>query len=168
MPNVEIQKVKDGQKESLPFSREFDKRFNQIQHRAFELFESSGRRFGRDLENWLTAEREIFGSPPAELADNGYSYELQMALPGFEPKDVEVTATPGELIIHAASSQEKKSEKKNVLWSEFVSSDVYRRIPAPTPLSTEGAAATLEKGVLRITAPKAVETKPKTVSTRAA
>jgi HSP20 family protein len=168
MPNVEIQKVKEGQREGLPFFQEFEKRFNQIQHRAFDLFETGGRRFGRDLENWLTAEREIFGSPAAELADKGDSYELQMALPGFEPKDVEVTATPGELIVHAASSQEKKSEKKNVLWSEFTSSDVYRRIPAPTPLSTEGAAATLEKGVLRITAPKAPETKPRTVSIQAA
>jgi len=168
MPNVAIQTVNDSQRERLPFFQEFEKRFNEIQHRAFDLFESGGRRFGRDLENWLTAEREIFGSPAAELADKGDSYELQMALPGFEPKDVEVTATPGELIIHAAASQEKKSEKKNVLWSEFTSSDVYRRIPAPTPLSTEGARATLEKGVLRITAPKAVETKPKTVSIKAA
>ena len=168
MPNVAIQTVNDSQRERLPFFQEFEKRFNEIQHRAFDLFESGGRRFGRDLENWLTAEREIFGSPAAELADKGDSYELQMALPGFEPKEVEVTATPGELIVHAASSQEKKSEKKNVLWSEFTSSDVYRRIPAPTPLNTEGATATLEKGVLRITAPKAPETKPRTVSIQAA
>lgn len=168
MPNVEIQKVKDGQKTRLPFFEEFEKRFNDIQNRAFELFENGGRKFGHELENWLTAEREVFGSPAAELADKGDAYELQMALPGFEPKDVEVTATPQELIIHAASTQEKKSEKKNVLWSEFTSSDVYRRIPAPTPLNTDGATATLDKGVLRITAPKAAESKPKPVAIKAA
>jgi HSP20 family protein len=168
MPNVEIQKVKDGQKSGLAFFQEFEKRFDDIQQRAFDLFETGGRKFGHELEDWLTAEREVFGSPAAELADKGDAYELQMALPGFEPKEVEVTATPQELIIHAASTQEKKSEKKNVLWSEFASSDVYRRIPAPTPLNTEGATATLEKGVLRITAPKAAESKPKPVAIKAA
>lgn len=168
MPNVEIQKVKDGQRAVLPFFQEFEKRFNEIQNRAFELFENGGRRFGSDMDNWLKAEREVFGSPAAELADKGDAYELQMALPGFDPKEVEVTATPDELIVHATSSQEKKSEKKDVLWSEFTSSDLYRRIPAPTPLNTEGATATLEKGVLRITAPKAAEAKPKAVAIKAA
>lgn len=168
MPNVEIQKVKDGQKEARPIFQELEKRFNEIRSRAFELFDNRGRRFGYDLDDWLTAEREIFGSTAAELADKGNAYELQMELPGFEPKEVEVTATPDELIIHAVTSEEKKSDKGNVLWSEFSSSDVYRRIPAPTPLNTDGITATLEKGLLRITAQKTAELKPKAVAVKAA
>jgi len=168
MPNVEIQKVKDGQKDALPYFQEFEERFNEIRNRAFALFENRGRGFGYDLDDWLRAERELFASPAAELADKGNAYELQMELPGFEPKEVEVTATPDELIIHAAASQEKRSDKGNVLWSEFSSSDVYRRIPAPTPLNTDGIAATLEKGVLRITAQKTAESKSKAVGVRAA
>lgn len=168
MPNVEVQKVKDGQRETLPFFREFEKRFNEIQNRAFALFENRGRKSGFDLEDWLKAEHEVFASPAAELADKGNAYDLQLALPGFDPKEVEVTATPDELIIHAAASEEKKSDKGNVLWSEFSSNEVYRRIPAPTALNPDGITATLEKGVLRITAQKAAETKPKTVAVKAA
>ena len=168
MPNVEIQKVKDGQKDGLPFFQEFEKRFNEIRNRAFELFENRGRRFGSDLEDWLKAEQEIFGSPAAELADKGNEYELKMALPGFDPRDVQVTATPDEIIIHAVSSTEKKSDKGNVLWSEFTSSDVYRRVPAPTTLNTEGITATLEKGVLNITARKAAEPTLKSIAVKAA
>jgi len=79
-----------------------------------------------------------------------------------------VTATPEEVIIHAAASGEKKSDKNNVLWSEFTSRDVYRRIPAPTPLNPDGIMATLEKGVLRITAPKAAESRATSVAVKAA
>jgi len=168
MPNVEIQKLKDGQKADLPLLQEFEKRFDQIRNRAFELFENRGRRFGRELDDWLKAEREVFGSAAAELVDKGSTYELQMALPGFDPKQVEVTATPDEIIVHAAASEEKQSDKENVVWSEFTSSDVYRRIPAPMPLNSEDATATLEKGVLRITAPKASEAKPKAIAIKAA
>jgi len=168
MPNVEVQKVKDGQKDALPFFREFEKRFDEIRNRAFQLFESRGNKFGHELDDWLKAEREVFGSPAAELADKGNAYELQMALPGFEPKDVEVTATPDELIIHASASSEKKSNKENVLWSEFSSSDVYRRIPAPTALNPDGITAALDKGVLLITAQKAAESKVKSIAVKAA
>jgi HSP20 family protein len=91
-----------------------------------------------------------------------------MELPGFDPKDVQVTATPDEVVIHAAASEEKKSDKADVLWSEFTSRDVYRRIPAPTPLNPDNVTATLEKGVLRITAPKTAELKAKSVAVKAA
>jgi HSP20 family protein len=168
MPNVEIQKVKNDQKDALPIFQEFEKRFNEIRNRAFDLFENRGRRLGYELDDWLRAEREIFASPPAELADKGNSYELQMELPGFDPKDVQVTATPDEVVIHAAASEEKKSDKADVLWSEFTSRDVYRRIPAPTPLNPDNVTATLEKGVLRITAPKTAELKAKSVAVKAA
>lgn len=168
MPNVEIQKVKDSEKTGLPIFQEFEKRFGQIRNRAFELFETRGRELGHELEDWFKAEREIFGSPVSELVDKGNAYELQMALPGFDSRDIEVTATPDELIIHASSEQQKKSDKENVLWSEFTSSDVYRRVPAPTSLNSEGATATLEKGILRITAPKAQETKSKSIAVKAA
>lgn len=168
MPNVEVQKVKDGQKESVPFFQEFERRFDEIRSRAFKLFENRGRRSGQDLDDWLKAEREVFASPAAELTDKGNAYELQMELPGFEPKDVEVTATSDELIIHAAAREEKKSDKGDVIWSEFSSSDVYRRIPAPTPLNTDGVTATLDKGVLRITAQKTAESKVKSIAVKAA
>ena len=168
MPNVEIQKVTNGQKAGLSLFQEFEKRFDQIRNRAFEMFEGRGCGFGHELDDWLKAEREVFGSAAAELVDKGNAYELQMALPGFDPKQVEVAATPDEIIVHAAASGENRSNKENVLWSEFTSSEVYRRSPAPMPLNSEATVATLEKGVLRITAPKADEAKARAIAIKAA
>ena len=35
----------------------------EIAKRAFELFEQSGRKPGRDMENWLTAEAQLLKAP---------------------------------------------------------------------------------------------------------
>lgn len=167
MPNVTVQTV-NGSEKRLPVFDEIAKRFDAVRNRAFELFETRGCEIGNGLDDWLKAEREILGSPIAELAEKDSAYELQVALPGFDVKDVQVTATPAEIIIHAASNQEKKTEKENLLWTEFASSDVYRQVQIPNPIDADKTTATLEKGLLRITAPKAVEAQKKPVAINAA
>ncbi|MBZ5636006.1 MAG: Hsp20/alpha crystallin family protein [Acidobacteriia bacterium] len=49
--------------------------------------------------------------PAAELDEKDGAYEIQIALPGFEVKEVEVTATPTEVLVHAATKEEKKTQK---------------------------------------------------------
>jgi HSP20 family protein len=168
MPNVEVQKVNGNEKATFPILQELAMKFDGVRSRAFDLFEKRGSELGHELEDWLKAEREILGAPDAELADRGNAYEVKMALPGFDPKDVQITATSGEIIVHATSRKESKSEVDKILWSEFSSRDVYRHIPAPTPLNVDATTASLEKGMLRITAPKAAEAKAKAVSMKAA
>ena len=38
-----------------------DVRHEDVEHRAYELYEGRGREDGRDWEDWLQAEREIRG-----------------------------------------------------------------------------------------------------------
>ena len=161
MAQVAITKVNDGEKKALPVFEEIAKRIEKVQQRAFDLFEKRGREVGHELEDWLKAEHELFGWPAAELAEKNGGYEIGITLPGFEPKDVEVTATPNEVIIHAAAQKEQKTQKDNVLWTEFGSSDVYRRFDVPTAINVEQVTAKLDNGLLRVIAPKiaAKETK---------
>ena len=167
MPNVEVQKLSGNDKATFPLFQEFAKKFDEVRDRAFQLFEGRGSNLGHDFEDWLKAEREVMGSATAQVTDKGDVYEVQMALPGFEAKDVEVTATPDEIVIHAATTKEKKSETDKVLWSEFSSNDVYRRIPIPAALNAENTTASLDKGMLRISVPKAAAPRPIAVKTAA-
>jgi len=160
MPQVAVNKVNDASKAALPIFEEIAKRFEAVRQRAFDLFEKRGGELGHDREDWLKAEREIF-CPAAELAEKAGSYQMQISLPGFETKDVEVTATPTEVIVHAATKEEKSRQMGNVLWSEFGSNDVYRRFEVPNPIHVDKVTATLENGILRINAPETV--KPKEV-----
>ena len=154
MPQVVVTKVTDAEKKTLPVFGEIEKRFDAVRQLGFELFEKRGRELGHDLEDWLKAEHELFGSPAAELAEKNGAYEIGITLPWFESKDVEVTATPSEVIVHAATEEEKKTKKDNVLRTEFASNDFYRRFEVPIAIDVDQVTAKLNNGMLLIKAPK--------------
>jgi HSP20 family molecular chaperone IbpA len=167
MTNVAVQKVEDRALKTLPIFEQIERRLEDVRRRAFELFERRGCGLGRDIEDWLKAEREVLGWPAVEMAENDKEYEFQMTLAGFDAKEVEVTALPSEIIVHAQTKSEKKTEESNVTSTEFGSSDVYRRFELPQPINVDRTKARLDKGVLQITAAKA-EAKERTVATAAA
>ena len=159
MSQVAISRANDANKEALPLFREIAKRFEAVREHAFDLFEKRGYEPGHDQEDWLKAERELFGWPAAELAEKDGTYEIQVTLPGFEAKDVEVAATPTEVVVHASTQEEKKTEKGNVLWTEFGSNVVYRRFELMNPITVDKVTANLENGLLRIKAPESAKLK---------
>jgi HSP20 family protein len=159
MPQVAIKKVSEEGKGTLAVFNEMAQRFEEIERRAYELFEKRGRENGHELEDWLHAEHELLGWPAGELAEKDGAYEMRISLPGFEAKDVEVTATPNEIVVHAASKGEKKEEKGNVLWTEFGSRDIYRRFEVPKSINADKVTANLENGLLRIKAPEVANPK---------
>jgi len=165
MSQVAITKVNDGKK-TLPIFDEIAKRFEAVRRRAFDLFENRGRQLGHDLEDWLKAEHDIFGWPSAELAEKDGAYEMQITLPGFDPREVEVTAASNEIIVHAATEKENKTKKGAVLWTEFGSNNVYRRFEVTNPIDVDKVTAKLENGLLRINAPEVA--KPKEITAKAA
>ena len=168
MANVAVQKIEDKKAKPLPLFQEIEKQFEEVRRRAFELFERRGRELGHALEDWFKAEHEVMGWPAAELSEVDSRYELAMTLPGYEPKDVQVTATPAEIIVHAKVETEKKSEEEKRLWTEFRSNDVYRRFGLPEAIDVEKTKASLDKGMLHITAAKMQRAQPKPVEVRAA
>jgi len=168
MTNVAVQQVKKVGSEPLPIFETIDKRLDDVRRRAFELFEKRGYQLGHEIDDWLKAEHDVFGWPAAELAEKDGKYEAQITLPGFEAKDVQVTATPSKIIVHAETKHEKKVEEPNVLWTEFGSNDVYRRFELPTPIDVDKTSATLDNGMLHIIAAKAAATQTKPVEVRAA
>jgi HSP20 family protein len=159
MPQVAVTKVNDAEKKTLPVFGEIAKRLEGVQRRAFDLFEKRGRELGHELDDWFQAEHELFGWPAAELAEKNGGYEIGITLPGFETKDVEVTVSPNEIFVHAATEKEKKTQKENVLWTEFGSNDVYRRFEVPIAINVDQVTAKLDNGILQINAPKIAKPK---------
>ena len=160
MADIKVQKVEKVDDRRLPVFQQLDQLMDRIQRRAFELFADRGFSHGHDREDWAAAEHE-FCWPATELSEQDKNYVLSVALPGFEPAQVSVTATPGELIVHAqARSEQRRDEaaagKSKVLWSEFRSNDVYRRVALAEPIEVSKVTASLGNGLLKIVAAKAV------------
>lgn len=158
MPRLIVQKVTRPEDRDLPIFDEIDEVAERIRVRAYSLAKRRGLGEGHDLDDWLTAEREICW-PSAELVEEDELFTLKVALAGFEVDDISITATPTELIIKAAreSSEEETSdtEEARIRWSELRSDDVYRRIELPTTVDVENVTALLRNGMLEIEAPKA-------------
>lgn len=159
MSQVAIRKMNDVGKGTPAIFDEIAKRFEEVERRAFDLFEKRGREVGHELEDWLNAEHELLGWPQGELTEKDGAYEMQIGLPGFAAKEVEVTAAPNEIVVHAVTKEEKKEEKGQVLWTEFGSRDVYRRFEVQNSINVDKVTANLEDGLLRIKAPEIAKPK---------
>lgn len=132
---------------------EIGKRFEDVRRRAHQFFERRQQQ-GSALEDWARAEREILGAPPAKLTETKDAYQIEVALPGFEASNTTVTVAPDEIVVYASREEEHRGEDTNILWTEFGSQEVYRRLPTPAGIDTAKTTATLERGILRIIAPK--------------
>lgn len=168
MASVAVQKIKDKLAKPRPLFQEIEKQLEEVRRRAFELFENRGRELGHALEDWLKAEREVLGSPAAELTEVNSKYKVAMTLPGYEPKDVQVTATPSEIVVHAKAERKKEAAEEKCLWTEFRTSSVYRRFEFPEAIDLEKTTATLDKGMLHVTAPKMPKGEAKAIEVRGA
>lgn len=151
-----------------PIMAEIGKLCMAVKQRAFEFLESRGFEPGHELEDWLKAERELLAAPPAELKETENEMELRMAAPGFELKEIHVTALPNQYFIQASRESKKETEEGRIHWSQFSKNDICRRVELPMAIDVDSAKALLSNGILTVTANKAVMAKPKKVAIAAA
>jgi HSP20 family protein len=92
------------------------------------------------------------------------------AVPGMQPDDLQLTVQQNTVTLSGTVRDVTRSdEAKGATWylHELGSGSYQRSVTLPFPVEADGAEATFEHGVLRVTLPKAEAAKPKkiTVST---
>ena len=157
MANVPVQKVEEDKPALTPVLEGMKATFDKIRKRAFELFERRGGEPGFDLEDWLRAEHELFWVPQAELTETEAEFKLKVGVPGFEAKDLDITAQPYEILIQGGTEKTEEKTEEGMAYSEFGAKSLYRRFVFQTPVDVGSVAATVEKGMLIIAAPKKKE-----------
>lgn len=158
MSNVVVEKIRDAN-QSRPILKETNELLDNVRMRAFDLFQKRGGPHGNDMGDWLQAEKEVFRVPDMELAENEAEFQLQLALPGFDAKDVRVAALPDALIVEGESAHQHRGTSGTIHVCEFGERRVFRQIPLPKPVDVDHVSATLDKGVLHVRAPKAEQKK---------
>jgi len=156
MANILVHKVENSKVETAPALKALRDIVEMVRQRAFELFEHRGDRPGNELADWVQAERELFWVPPAEVAETANEVEITVAVPGFDPKEVHVTAQPGEIVIQGSHEKRVEKQEKGVLYSEFGEKTLYRRFEIAQPIDVGHLTASLENGMLTVKAPKHV------------
>jgi HSP20 family molecular chaperone IbpA len=168
MSNVAIEKVRDA--DALPPSlfEQVVVTADKIRQRAFELFQKRGDAGDRSLDDWLQAEREVILSPQSELIEKDGKYRVRVAVPGFDAKDIHVTAIPGALIVEAKAKHKHEKSEGDVYLCEFGQRQLFRRLDLPAPINPDKVTANLEQGILQLTAEKTVDSAHKVKSIAAA
>ena len=129
---------------------------DSIRQRAFDLFQNRNGGNGSHLDDWLQAEQEVVSSPASELVDEEQELRARIALPGFDAKDIQVSAMPDALIIQADAAHTHEEKNGNVCFCEFSQKKLFRRLDLPVSIDVDKVKASLDKGILVVTAPKTV------------
>jgi HSP20 family protein len=169
MASILVQKVEDTKGETAPALKALQDTVEMVRQRAFELFEHRGYAPGNELADWVQAERDLFWVPQAELSETDREVEITVAVPGFDPQEVHVTAQPGEIVIRGDHEKRTERKERGVLYSEFDGKALYRRFEIAQPIDVSHVTANVENGMLTVKVPKkAPQTIPEKKSASAA
>ena len=127
-----------------------------VARRAFEIFETNGRRFGRDLDDWIRAERELLHPLYVEVSETDDVFTVEVEVPGFTEKDIEISLEPRRLTVSGTRETTEKRKKGTTVYSERASNRIFRVVGLPAEVDTASTAikAMYDKGILTITLPK--------------
>lgn len=101
--------------------------------------------------------RPVFGNellPAVNIKSKKDHYELEVAAPGFEKKDFNVTVENGLLFISAETSNEKEENAEDYTRREFSTSSFTRSFNLPEDISRDQVSANYKDGLLQISIKK--------------
>ena len=129
-----------------------------IRRKAFDSFLCRGEGLGSELEDWLKAERDLFAVPDSEMKETREAFEIKVAVPGFRAEQLHVQVLPELIIIEGCvdtnTSEASAPVAERVVFSEMTSKRTFRQYKLGVPVRVEEVAASLNHGMLTITAPK--------------
>jgi len=139
-------------KKSESIFDQMSKLHEQIMKRAYDIFDGKGQPFGKELEDWLQAERELVWKPAIELEEKDNEIRLQIATPGVEPKDIDIEVAPEYVLVKAETQHEHKKEKGQVHICELTSGNMFRSVRLPKKIDPDKVKAEFKNGILSLTA----------------
>jgi HSP20 family protein len=108
---------------------------------------------------WRDAPRLDLGgfdfAPRVETAETDTAYEVSAELPGVDEKDVKVSIEDNVLTISGEKKAEREERKKDYVVSERSYGSFKRAFTLPDNVALDKVGARFEKGVLKVSLPKA-------------
>jgi HSP20 family protein len=119
----------------------------------------------KDLSEMLPAvSGHKFGFTPAvDMYEDKDNIIVETQLAGIDPSDVTISIENNVLSIKGESEKKSEVDEKNYYRKEIRRGSFYRSISLPTRVDGDQAKAITEDGVLKISIPKAPESKLKTI-----
>ncbi|HEY7563220.1 MAG TPA: Hsp20/alpha crystallin family protein [Gaiellaceae bacterium] len=126
----------------------------------------------RELEAMNLRMRRLFDEaglvpallPAADVYETEDEYVVELEVPGFEEKELEIEVTDHTVCVTGRREEEKEKKEKTYRLHERLEKSFERRFQLPAEADTKAVMADFEKGVLEIHAPKLQATKPRRIA----
>ena len=109
---------------------------------------------GAFTEEWL---------PSVDISETNKNFIVKAELPGLDAKDVSVSLSGDLLIIKGEKKREEEEKDEHHHYVERYSGSFQRSFQLPTSVKGDNVEATFDKGVLKVTIPKAEEAEKKEI-----
>jgi HSP20 family protein len=140
--------------------------YEAIARRAYQMFDGRGREDGYQLEDWLSAERELLRPVPLEVTESNDQLTVRAEVPGFNEKELQVSLEPRRLTITGKVEESSEQKTGEMLFNSRWSNEIYHALDLPAEVDTAKANATLKQGVLELRMPKLTAPKPSQVEVK--
>ena len=101
-----------------------------------------------------TIREEFLGFPPVNIDEKPNSYQLQLAVPGYEKTDFTVKLEADLLTISAGKTTETKDETVKSIRKEFSNKSFKRSFTLDEKIDGANIVAKYENGILHVEIPK--------------
>jgi HSP20 family protein len=98
--------------------------------------------------------------PAVNIVEKDNAFEIEVAAPGLEKKDFNITVENGVLTISAEKEIEKEEKEETFTRKEFNYTSFSRSFALPEYVSDESIKATYENGILKLMVGKKTHAKP--------
>ena len=91
------------------------------------------------------------------------SLVIEAALPGVKPEDVDISVLGDSLTISGSSAEDNSGDADGYSYREIRRGSFTRSLTLPRGLKADAAAASFDNGLLRLSIPKAEDSKPRQI-----
>jgi len=98
-----------------------------------------------------------------DVIETGESYVVKAAIPGVEPKDVEISVEDDVLTIKGEFEHREEGSDESYLRREIRYGSFQRQLRLPPTVDAEKAEARFEHGMLRLSLPKKPEARARSI-----
>jgi HSP20 family protein len=120
-------------------------------------------KFFSDFPSAMRSSGDSGFVPAVDMYEDKDNVVVEAQLAGIDPEKIDISVENDVLQIKGESEKKNEVEDKNYYRKEIRRGSFYRSVPLPAHVQGDNASAVCEEGVLRISIPKAPETKPKKI-----
>jgi HSP20 family protein len=106
--------------------------------------------FGKKITDDARHNEEIATVPSVNIADEAQAFEVEVALPGINKKDVNIEVYNNNLIISSEKKYEKKEKDRNWMRREYGYASFQRIFELPENADQDMVQAKMKNGILSI------------------